>query len=309
MLNPSLLAVATTVAIAAPLTAPTPGSDAAITVTDTTGTTISLDAPARNVVCITEPCVDALAELGLTPAASSPTGITSLPEFFGDAGADIPTVGGSFYEPNLEDILVVEPDLVVGLAGVHEPIREALGDVPLYVVDITTPEEAVAFLADMGELTGRAEQAREIGDEFTAQLAAASADRRDDVSVVSVYLGAYGFNVNSAGESVYADMFGRVVDYPFAAEDATSHDGGYATWSLEQLLEADPDYIFVASIDADGGQGAPSAEVMAGDAVWSALGAVEDGNVVDVRTALWQYGRGTRSLSIVLDELLAAISS
>lgn len=312
---PSTRLLVAATALAVPLIVPFIGSPAAatgaadtsISVTDATGTVIELDAPIQNIVCITEPCVDALAELGITPVATAASRTAALPEFFGETGAAISAVGGSFFEPNIEDILIAEPDLVIGLAGVHEPVREALGDVPLYVVEILTPEDAVAFLVDVGTMTGTGELAEQIGTEFTAKLDAATAERRDDVTVVSLYLGAYGFNVNSVGESVFAEMFSRVADYPFAAEDAADNSGGYAAWSLEQLLEVDPDYIFVASIGDDGGQGDPTAEVMAGDVVWSALGAVDAGNVIDVRTPLWQYGRGTRSLSLVLDEFLAAI--
>lgn len=313
MFSTSLLAAAA--ALAVPLTAPLAGPMAAgpdadgiaISVTDATGEVIELDGPVERIVCITEPCVDALAELGVAPVATAASRTAALPEFFGEAGEAIPPVGGSFFEPNLEDILLAEPELVIGLAGVHEPVREALGDVPLYIVEILTPEDAVAFLIDVGLLTGNREPAEEIGAEFTAKLDAASADRRD-VSVVSLYLGAYGFNVNSVGESVFAEMFSRVADYPFAADDAADTSSGYAAWSLEQLLDIDPDYIFVASIADDGGQGAPSSDVMAGDVVWSALTAVEAGNVIDVRTPLWQYGRGTRSLSLALDEFLDAIA-
>ena len=33
-------------------------------------------------------------------------------------------IGGSFFEPNLEDIAAAQPDLVFGLGGVHDGLRE-----------------------------------------------------------------------------------------------------------------------------------------------------------------------------------------
>lgn len=283
-------------------------SGGAVSVTDSTGTTIALDAPTQRIACLTEPCVDALVELGLTPVAASPNGVAPLPEFFGAAAADIPTIGGSFFEPAVEDVVAADPDLVIGLEGVHEPVRDALGDIPLYIVGIDSTDDAVGFLADVGALTGRADRAAAAATAFTSKLDAAIADTDADVSVAIVWSGAYGFNIDEPGSSVAAQMLSQIVDYPFAGADAASHQDGAAMFSIEQLLAADPDYIFANTIAEDGGQGEPSSVVMANDAVWSRLTAVQEGRVVDTRTPLWLYGRGTHSLSIVLDEFRAAIS-
>ncbi|HWL43665.1 MAG TPA: ABC transporter substrate-binding protein [Ilumatobacter sp.] len=303
---------------AAVATAPGGSSDVPATVTqpaggpmsavDSTGATIELDGPAERIACLTEPCVDVLVELGLTPAAASPNGVTSLPEFFGEGAAEIPSIGGSFFEPAIEDVVAAEPDLVIGLEGVHEPIRDALGDIPLYIVGIDTTDEALEFLANAGTLTGHADLAADRAGAFTAKLDTAITGTDAELSVAVVYTGAYGFNINGTGSSVTAQMLSQIVDYPFVDEDAADHDGGYAQFSVEQLLAADPDWVFVNTIDDDGGQGEPSSVVMANDAVWGRLSAVAAGQVVDTRTPLWQYGRGTHSLGIILDEFLAAIA-
>ena len=244
----------------------------------------------------------------MVPVAISPNGVGALPEFFGDAAAEIPSIGGSFFEPSLEDVVASDPDLVIGLEGVHESVRDALGDTPLYIVGLETTDEAVEFLLHVGTLTGNEGVAAEAADAFTAKLdEAIEAKPEPEISAAVVYTGEYGFNINGASTSVVANMIGQLAKYPFADEDAASHEGGFGTFSIEQLLEQNPDYIFVSTIAADGGQGESAATVMADDTVWSKLDAVAEGNVVDVRTPLWQYGRGTHSLSIILDEFLAAV--
>ena len=279
----------------------------ALSVVDSTGETIELDAPAERVACLTEPCVDALAELGMTPAAATANRIAALPEFYGDAAEDIPTIGGSFFEPAIEDVIAAEPDLVIGLAGVHEPVRDALGDVPMYVVEIVSTDSAMDFLTDIGVLTAHEDEASTANAEFAAELDAATGQVDPDISAAIVFTGAFGFNINGQDSWAASDMMSQLVEYPFSDDDAASQEGGFATFSVEQLLEADPDYVFVSTIADDGGQGPPSAEVMADDAVWGRLSAVQNGQMIDVRTPLWQYGRGTRSLSIILDEFLAAV--
>lgn len=283
-------------------------NDGSIVVDDSTGTPIELAGPAVRVACLTEPCADALVELGMVPVAISPNGVGALPEFFGDGAADISTIGGSFFEPSLEDVVASTPDLVIGLEGVHESVRESLGDIPLYIVGLETTDEAVEFLRNVGVLTGNGGAAETAAAAFTTKLADAIAAKPDPaISAAVVYTGEYGFNINGASTSVVANMIGQLADYPFADEDAASQEGGFGTFSIEQLLEQNPDYIFVSTIAADGGQGESSATVMGQDAVWSKLDAVAAGKVVDVRTPLWQYGRGTHSLGIILDEFLAAV--
>ena len=283
-----------------------PSADGPVSAVDSTGTTIELAAPAERIACLTEPCVDALVELGLTPVAASPTGVASLPEFYGDAADEIPTIGGSFFEPAIEDVVASDPDLVIGLQGVHEPIRDALGDIPLYIVGIESTDQALDFLVDVGTLTGHSDDAARAAEEFSTELASAIADTDADLSVAVVFSGAFGFNINTTDNSVTAQLLSQIVDYPFADADADT-SAGFAQFSVEQLLDADPDFVFVNTIADDGGQGESSSVVMADDAVWGRLTAVAEDRVVDTRTPLWQYGRGTRSLSIILDEFRAAI--
>jgi len=44
-------------------------------------------------------------------------------EFYGK-DHQIPLIGGTFYEPNLQNIYQYEPDLVIGLSGVHDNLRD-----------------------------------------------------------------------------------------------------------------------------------------------------------------------------------------
>lgn len=36
----------------------------------------------------------------------------------------IPLIGGTFYKPNLQNIYQYEPDLVIGIGGVHDTLRD-----------------------------------------------------------------------------------------------------------------------------------------------------------------------------------------
>ena len=65
-------------------------------------------------------------------------------------------IGGSFFEPSLEDIAASQPDLVIGLVGVHEGLRDTLRPIaPLYIVNPLTYEDSIRYLKEIGAVMGR----------------------------------------------------------------------------------------------------------------------------------------------------------
>ncbi|HEV7236018.1 MAG TPA: ABC transporter substrate-binding protein, partial [Ktedonobacteraceae bacterium] len=129
----------------------------ALTFTDATHTTITLPKRPTRIACLVSLCEDILAELGLTPVAVNDT-FGQDPAFFGNAAKHFTMIGGPFFNPNVEDIAKVTPDLVIGLANVHESLRDALKPIaPLYIMNPTKYTDAIFYLKDMGRLTGRSE--------------------------------------------------------------------------------------------------------------------------------------------------------
>ncbi|MBN2984523.1 ABC transporter substrate-binding protein [Cohnella algarum] len=150
-----------------------------VTVEDGTGETLVFDRPVEKVACVVSLCVDVLAELGMEPVAIGESGvrvIAASPEFFGSKGETFPSIGGSFFEPSLEDLVTMEPDLVIGLKGVHEPLREGLKDVaPLFLSSPRHYNDSIAFLETIGRVTGKTAEAETAKQRFLDKLADAKA--------------------------------------------------------------------------------------------------------------------------------------
>jgi iron complex transport system substrate-binding protein len=275
------------------------------TVTDGSGASVTIKGPVSRVVCLTGICDDALLELGLQPVASREAGAHDLlaqPSFLGERAADkIPTVGGSFGQENVEDVIAARPDLVIGLEGVHDGLRSAIQmAAPLYLAKISKYQDSIDFLTWMGKVTGREQQAAAAVEKFQDKLDAAQANPSPLTSLAIA--GVDATFAASTESSLLGSVLRLLGKYPWRETSGGSHEPGTATYSLEQILSTNPDVIFVETIQVTPDPPTPISKLLASNPVWGQLKAVENGHVVEVDSLIWATGRGTRSLGIVLDQ-------
>ncbi|MFC4598883.1 ABC transporter substrate-binding protein [Cohnella hongkongensis] len=278
-----------------------------ITVTDSTGAELELPNPVKRIACLTEICVDGLAELGLEPVAVVPDSLAFQAEFFGDRASSFVQIGGGFMEPSLEDIAKSEPDLVIGLKGTHDMLRDGLQSIaPLYIAELKTYEDSIAFLESMGEWTGEADAAAAARKKFLDKLEEYKQQSPNDRSALILYGADVNFGIDTEG-SLVGSMLAELTPYPWPApaEDGGHQAGGMA-YSLEKVLETDPDHIFIETFRF-GPDAKPLSEQFAANPLWGKLKAVKENQITEVRTPIWANGRGTRSLGIVMDEAMAAL--
>lgn len=277
------------------------GSDAAIRVTDDAGTEIVLAEPAERVVCLDGTCVDALAELGLEPVAAQSVKTVTNPAFFGP-DAETVSLGGTFFEPSLEDIVIAEPDLVVGAASVHAELDDALGGVPLYLASLGSLQGAVDNLMNLATLTGREEQGEEAAARFQETLDAYGPQERP-LSALSMYGGATDDIGIDAADSMTGLILSEYTSYPWPE---AGESGGFLEFSVEGMLEVDPDAIFVLDFAFD--PGAPGLlEQLSADPIWQRLAAVTTGRVLAVDNTWWGIAYGTIALAMTLDVVMPVL--
>jgi iron complex transport system substrate-binding protein len=275
------------------------------TVTDGSGASVTIKGTVSRVVCLTGICDDALLELGLRPVASREAGAHDLlaqPQFLGaKAAGKIPTIGGSFGQENVEEVIAARPDLVVGLEGVHDGLRSAIEKAaPLYLVKASRYQDSIDFLTWMGKVTGRERQADAAVKKFQDKVDATKAKPSPLTSLAIGGVDA-NFDVNT-DSSLLGSLLSLIGKYPWKDTAGGSHEPGTATYSLEQILSTNPDVIFVETIQVTPTPPTPISKLLAGNPVWGQLKAVKNGHVVDVNALIWATGRGTRSLGIILDQ-------
>lgn len=301
--TPTVAPAPTVTATAAPEPSPTATATTPIAFTDYTGIEVVLEQPAERIVCLHGACVDALAELGMTPVAipgRTDVEVAFHPEYFGDDASAISVLGGNFFEPDLEDVAAAEPDLVIGAACFHDGLRDALaGIAPLGVFDLGSYQLAIENLRIIGGTTGRGTAA----EAAIATLEERIADYADQAPGDKVPLGLIPTTeapLIDSTDSQSGSVFSAVGEYPWPAFEGDSClGGGQVSYSLERVLEVDPDVIFVIS--------SPGSERSSADfedsPVWGELTAVQAGQVHDVASTIWSIG-GTRSARLMLDEAM-----
>ncbi|WP_043495694.1 ABC transporter substrate-binding protein [Streptomyces viridosporus] len=274
---------------------------AARSVTDGRGVTVATKTAPRRVVCLVALCDDMLAELGMTPAATN-SGLLAHPKFLGrEKAARIPAVPGGFLAPEAEAILSHQPDLVIGLEDTHGKLAPALkGATVFWPVQPRSWEDSVGYLRNLAALTGRTSQGEAAEKAFRAKLAEAESARSDKTALI-IFGSDENFGVATPGNDVAAGLFPKIGHYPWKSRGV---DG---TYSMEEVLAADVDVLFVETLSFGGSSEGKLSDKLAENPLWSRIPAVRNGDVHEVDSEVWAKGRGTRSLGLVLDEATAAL--
>jgi iron complex transport system substrate-binding protein len=81
-----------------------------------------------------------------------------------------------------------------------------------------------------------------------------------------------------------------------------------SNYSVEELLTQAPDVVFVHSLLFGSDDRTLSAQ-LADNPVWALVPAVQHSAVHEVEPRLWGSGRGTRSLTAIVEQALALVPS
>lgn len=294
----------------APLTAAAGGAATTedLTITDTTGAKITLAKRPERIFCISATCMDWLAELKMQPV-----GITSLLQpnvgvnwLFGAKGQSIPVVGGNTLEPNLEDIAKLKPDLVIGYAGYNENLTEALKPIaPLANFSAHNLNEALAQFKAFSKLVGKSSQADTTSQKVLGRLAAYQAK---SPKTKSVALLAYTDEKNifvKTNQTLQCAILAQLsrCDWTLPQNAGPYGSFGIAQFSIEEMLKADPDYIF-----GYGYVGSPTlADIFKNNSIWQSLKAAKNSRVLNVDGFLWGDGNGPRAINLFMDDAMTKL--
>lgn len=193
----------------------------------------------------------------------------------------VPVTDLSGYEPNVEAIAGYEPDLVVA-SDLPEDVAAGLEAIDVEVLDIAaavTLEDTYDQLAEVGAATGHEAEAEDLVADMRTDIEdlAASVPEREVAPTYYHELDDTLYSVTS--ETFIGEVYGLAgLENVADAADPDGALGGYPQLSPEFVVDADPDYVFLADGECCG----QDPTTFAARPGFADLSAVRDGQVVVV---------------------------
>jgi iron complex transport system substrate-binding protein len=250
-------------------------------------------------VALSPSIVELMYAVGATPVGR-PGSADYPPE-----AADVASFGES-RNPNLEELAAMEPDLIIADALLHQGLADDIStqlDVPVFAVRVASFADVTAGLRKVGVMTGNAEAGETAAAELESQLAEIQAELPADGPTVLVLVAAGQNQFIAARTNTYLGDILTQLGAENLVGDEPENFGypGFSDYSLERIIERDPDIIIAASIG--GPPGTPqTSDILKGVPALGSLTAVQQNRVYEVDPFVYIQSAGPRA-SLILEEL------
>ena len=248
-----------------------PATAEELTVTDMTGREIPLGRPAERIVALTASDVEIIYALG---AGDLLVGRGEYCDYPAEA-LEKPVVK-SGAETNLEEILALEPDVVI-MATMAQTVDqvEALekAGVKVVVSDAQNLEGVYTAIALIGQITGKNEEAGALASRMRETFAAIREKAEPSGKTVYFEVSPLEWGLWAAGKGTFMDELAEICGLTNAFADVE----GWGAISEEDVKDRDPDYIVTTSMYW--GEGPTPVEEIKGRAGWDSLKAVRNGQI------------------------------
>lgn len=282
----------------------------AVTFTDDTGAEVSVENPQRVVACMGS-FANIWELAGGTLVGASDDAFDS----YDIASADAQKVG-DFSNPNLEAIIALEPDFVIMTSGSggrggdsnQADLKAALdaSGIPVAFFEVTTFDDYLRMLKTCTDITGRADlyeqNGQKVADEIEAIKAKVPADKQPSALLMTTFSG--GTRVQSS-----SSMTGAMLADLGVRNLADENKSLLKDFSLESVIEMNPDFIFVVPMGNDDAAAMKNLEeATAANPAWSTLSAVQGNHYLTLDKELFLYkpnARWAESYQALYDALYA----
>jgi len=239
-----------------------------ITLVDGAGREVTIEAEPQRILSLGPSATEVIFALGRGDRLVGRTDWCNFPE----AALEVPAVG-SLFPPDYERILATEPDLVIMIEGsveVRDRLEQEYG-LKTFVFAPATFEDLFTEMVALGRALGAPEAAEALVAEMRAEVEEIESTTLRISYRPVVFYEVWPDPLSTAGPGSFIDDMIRIAGGINAAGNA---DGPWPSFSVEQLLAADPEIIVTGSPD------------MVQDVLtrpgWESVRAVQEGRVVAV---------------------------
>ena len=210
-------------------------------VTDEVGRTVLLPEQVNRIVSLAPSITEIIFAVG---AGERLVGVSHFSNYPVQAASL--TKVGSYIQPSIEKILVLRPDLVIGIKdGNPVSVIERLTElkIPTFIVNPKSLEEVVITIKNIGSVVGAADKSAVLAKQMTRRIR--QVDEKVSKSPRPKVLFQIGFEpIVSAGKGTFIDaLIRRAGGY-----NVTGRYSGYPHLNVEQVLLARPEIIFTAGM-------------------------------------------------------------
>lgn len=271
-------------------------------ITHAMGVTDVPDAPQR-IVVLTNEGTEALLAVGVTPVGAVRSWLGD--PWYDHIAADMAevTVLGEESAVNLEVLVSLEPDLILGNKQRHEAIYAQLSAIAPTVISERLRGDWKINMELYTEAAGKGEEGRAALAAFDARIAALhealGASLEEEISIARFIAGQTRIYFKDSFSGLILDEIGfkrpAAQDKPEFAEEITK----------ERIPEFEGDRLIYFTYETGNGEADTQAADWLADPLWQNLAVVKAGKVHEVSDAIWNTAGGIIAANLLLDDLEA----
>ncbi|HMM19327.1 MAG TPA: ABC transporter substrate-binding protein [Selenomonadales bacterium] len=266
------------------------------TVTDSAGRQVEIPRRPQRVVVLNASNLELFYAAGGTAIGRPST--EALPPEVKAAVRNVPAVGIT-PNPNMEQIVALKPDLVLGvnMAFHHNliPVLDKAG-IPILLQSLDNYQQIIDTLHFYGELSGQPQRAEAAVERIEARYKAVVSGSRDRPApkIVIIWGSPESFNM-ATSRSFPGDLAKRLGAVNLADRgDDGGGQMGYVPLSIEYIARQNPDMIFLITHSSDEKISEKFRNELAGHPAWKGLKAVANNQVHRLPYNLFAVNPGTQ---------------
>ncbi|MDD4321764.1 MAG: ABC transporter substrate-binding protein [Acidaminococcaceae bacterium] len=216
--------------------------------------------------------------------------------------ADIPEIG-FIHSPNLEKIISLQPDLVIGTnVPFHNALKDALqkAGIPLYINSLSSYEDVLKTITFYGELANTKDRAiekrRDIETEYAAVINQVKGKKTPKSLIVFGSPDSYSM---ATKKSFSGDLVNRLGGGNIA--DLNNNFGdSYVPLSMEYITQKDPEVIFIITMGNSQKVMENFKTNMKENPIWNDVSAVKNDRIYQLPADLFTVNPGTQVAKAML---------
>lgn len=277
----SVLMVCLCISGCTPLTGSS-GSGSAIKITDDNQRIVTLKKIPERIVVLSPSFLELVEAVDGKVVGRAKTQVGKVPAFAKDA-AEV----GFIFNINVEKIVELKPDLVIAYKGMHERYLHTLesNNIPVVVLNLKSYEDVKHSMLTIGKIMRKDDKAQKVVANLDKDInATVSKLPKSERSVAILHTTSMGITMEK--ETSIAGCCAKMLKLRNVVQGETKPVSGpmgtqpdKAPYSLEDLLEKNPQVIFITSMGAPrDSDGNPKLEIMSNQA-WNSIDAVKNKQV------------------------------